>query len=981
MKTSIRAVFYACCTLIVAGLMQPMQAGTPNKLEQTTEAGYTYSYVPNDPTGMRIYTLENGIEVYLAQHTDEPVIATAIAFHTGGKNDPAENTGLSHYLEHLLFKGSTRFGTADYEKEKPYLDKISDTYDKLRDASTEDERLAIFEEIDSLSQLAAQYAIPNEYDRIVGQLGAENTNAFTSYDMTAYVNQIPTNQLQPFLRLEAERFRAPVLRLFHTELETVYEEKNRARDNENRRAYRQLSEALFPTHNYGQQTVLGRTEHLKRPDIRAIEQYYKTRYVPNNMRIFMVGDLEYTQTIEAVEQYFGDFQPKPLTEYDAPKEAPITARIEKTETGPGPENVLLGWRLPGSAHEDFPALMVLNKLLSSDAGLLSLNLNQKQRVLRSYAYINDMEDYSMLVMAGWPQQDQTLKEVEGLLIEQLDKIQQGDFDERLMESIILNEAVTEKRKQQSAYWKLYGAMMPVMQGVPYADVSRQFERLKAVTLEDVQRVGKQYLRDDNYVVIYKETGEHPDIPKIQKPAIQPLEINRDSYSEFAESVLTTDVANIEPEFIDFQEDIMRGDLKGRELLYRQNDENDLFTLYYYLDMGRLHDLEMALAARYLEYIGNEKMSAEAFKQEMFALGCDYGVAVRDKKTYVYLRGPQESFQDAHHHLRLLLSAPKADQEALDKLVKDIIKKRADRKKSKRAILYSGLANYALYGSNNPYTHRLSEDELLSMQAETLIDKLKSLLSYEHTIMYYGPTAFDAISSQLNETLEEAEMQRIPEAFDPKPQKQDQPRVLFAHYDMVQAQMMWVAPVMPWNSVMVGTMEMYEEYFSGSMHSIVFQEIRESKGLAYSAYAYLREPDRVNEDIISYAFVGTQADKVPDAIPAMQDILVNFHAAETNFKAAKAAALSQLRSHRSVRTAPFFDLMEARQMQIKAPMEKVRYEQMQGVSMEHIQRLHKAQLSDLQYTIVIIGDRNRLDMEFLESIGEFQEMDLEALFGY
>ncbi|MFW5658707.1 MAG: M16 family metallopeptidase [Bacteroidota bacterium] len=949
-------------------------------LETAEEGGFTYHYYPEDPVGLRIYELENGIKVYLARHIDEPVIASAIAFHTGGKDDPADNTGLSHYLEHLLFKGTTRYGTKDYEKEKVYLDQISDTYDELRGTESEQERDAIFARIDSLSQLAAQYAIPNEYDRIVGALGAERTNAFTSHDMTAYINQIPKNQLESFLMLEAERFREPVLRLFHTELETVYEEKNRAIDSEYRRAYEAMMRALFPTHNYGQQTVLGKTDHLKRPDIKAIERYYKERYVANNMHIFMVGDLDFTQTIKAIEAHFGEFEPGELQDYASPEEKPISGVIQLEESGPGPERVSLGWRLPAATHPDMPALDVLSSLLSSDAGLIELELKQPQRVLEAGAYLSEREDYSVFSMYGSPKEGQTLEEVEEMLTRLLRRIASGEVDEQLMKSIIINERVSETRKQESAWWKMY-SLLPVMSGVPYAQLATEVERLEQVSKADVQRVARTYLRPENYVVVYKRSGENTDLPKIKKPPITPVSIDRENMSSFAEELMNYDSPDIEPRFVNFSKDIQIDELNGRPLWYRKNDENNLFTLYVSIEMGERHDPMLPIAINYWQFLAPEGMTPEQYKQRMFMLGCDAGVSIGTRRSYVYVTGPSENMENALRLFTLKLKKPAPDPEALENLKKDILKERENAKKSKQTILYGGLKHYALYGKENPFNNKLSNDALQELEYTQLHQLLAKLLTVDQRIMYYGPKALAEFQTAAKPHFELLKESVTREEKTYTPLTTTQPKVIFAHYEMVQAQMLWLAPAMEWQPDQLGHMQMYEEYFSGSMNSVVFQEIRESKGLAYSAYAYLAEPDRPDEPVVSYAFIGTQADKVPDAVPAMQDILVNFRHSNVHFSAAKNAAIKKLRAKRSVRTQPFFQYLNAQDMELNQTPEELKFEQMQEVNLEDVQALHQKYLKDLNYTMVIIGDRERLDIEYLKSLGDFEEVDLETLFGY
>ena len=264
-----------------------------------------YETVEGDPMKSRIYTLDNGLKVYLTVNKETPRIQTYIPVRVGGKNDPAETTGLAHYFEHLMFKGSQNFGTTDYAAEKPLLDEIEALFEVYRNTEDEAERAALYHKIDSISYLASSYSIPNEYDKLMSLIGANGTNAYTSTDMTVYVEDIPSNQIENWARIEADRFMNPVIRGFHTELETVYEEKNMSLTNDFRKALEAMDGMLFPDHPYGTQTVLGTQEHLKNPSITNIKNYHKTYYVPNNMAICLSGDFDPDEMVGILEKYFG----------------------------------------------------------------------------------------------------------------------------------------------------------------------------------------------------------------------------------------------------------------------------------------------------------------------------------------------------------------------------------------------------------------------------------------------------------------------------------------------------------------------------------------------------------------------------------------------------------------------------------------------------------------------------------------------------
>ncbi|MEE1094725.1 MAG: insulinase family protein, partial [Bacteroidales bacterium] len=251
-----------------------------------------YETVENDPMKTRIYTLQNGLKVYMSVDKSEPRIQTYIAVRVGSKNDPKETTGLAHYFEHMMFKGTSNFGTTNWAEEQKYITQIENLYEVYRQETDKEKRNALYKQIDSLSYIASGFAIANEYDKMMSFIGSKGTNAATSNDYTFYQENIPSNQLENWAKIQADRFSNPVLRLFHTELETIYEEKNMSLTNEARKVREEMLKALFPSHPYGQQTTLGEAEHLRNPSLKNIREFHAKYYVPNNYCIAMSGDFD-----------------------------------------------------------------------------------------------------------------------------------------------------------------------------------------------------------------------------------------------------------------------------------------------------------------------------------------------------------------------------------------------------------------------------------------------------------------------------------------------------------------------------------------------------------------------------------------------------------------------------------------------------------------------------------------------------------------
>ena len=281
----------------------------------------------------KTFHLDNGLKVVMCEDHTQPEIYGAVYVHAGSKNDPADATGMAHYFEHIMFKGTDKIGTTNWEAEKVFLDSIDLMYDRLHETSDVAERHDIQQKINALSQKSAEYAIPNEVDVILTQMGGKRLNAGTSYDQTVYYNTFPSNQLSKWMDVYVERFRNPVFRLFQSELETVYEEKNMYGDSPIAAFQEYLFKETFGEHPYGR-PVIGYTEHLKNPQTSKMREFYNTYYVANNMTLILVGDFDINEVEPMVAEKFGTWRrgelPKEPT-YNLPRfNGPTVKEVKMT---------------------------------------------------------------------------------------------------------------------------------------------------------------------------------------------------------------------------------------------------------------------------------------------------------------------------------------------------------------------------------------------------------------------------------------------------------------------------------------------------------------------------------------------------------------------------------------------------------------------------------------------------------------------------
>ena len=549
------------------------------------EKHYTYDSVPNDPIHTRIYTLDNGLKVYLSVYKNAPRVYTSIPVRTGSKNDPHDATGLAHYLEHMLFKGTDKYGTKDFAKEQIELKKIDSLYDIYGKTTDTLQRKKIYHIIDSVSGAASKYAIANEYFKMMSNIGAKETNAYTFLEQTVYVNDIPANQLHKWLLIEGERYRNPVIRLFHTELEAVYEEKNTSLDDD----YEKMNEALFAglwqKHTYGTQTTIGTIEHLKNPSLKKIKEYLHTYYVPNNMAICLAGDLNPDSTIKWIDQTFGLLEAKPVPAFNPPAEDVIASPIVKNVTGPFPETMSLGFRLPGAGTKEADLLELMNEILSNGkAGLIDLDLVQKQKVLDANSQSLELKDYSAHIFSADPKDGQKLEDLKDLLLAEIEKVKKGNFPDWLLPSIISNMKLQQVKQYENNGGRVNDYAGAFIEGAKWDDYVNHIDNLSKITKQEIIDFSNKYY-SNNYVAAYKRTGEDNTAQKVDKPEIHPVETNRNDQSPFLVKIINTPADTIQPKFIDYNTDINKFIVrKNVPVFYSPNTESKTFTMYYILDM-------------------------------------------------------------------------------------------------------------------------------------------------------------------------------------------------------------------------------------------------------------------------------------------------------------------------------------------------------------------------------------------------------------
>lgn len=944
---------------------------------------YKYQTVDGDLMNARIYTLDNGLKVYLSVNKDAPRIQTYIAVRTGSRNDPTETTGLAHYLEHIMFKGTKTFGTTDYAKEAPLLDSIEAHYETYRTLTDPQARRQAYHEIDSLSQLAAQYFIPNEYDKMMSSIGAEGTNAYTSNDVTCYVEDIPANEVENWLKVESDRFQNMVIRGFHTELEAVYEEYNIGIAKDFRKVYTALFELLYPGHPYGTQTTIGTQDHLKNPSITNIKNYFNRYYVPNNTAICMAGDMNPDEVIALIDKYFGSWKPSTnLSRPEYPALKPLTASKDTTVIGQEAESLMMAWRFNGAADAQSDTLEVISKMLANGkAGLFEVNLEQKMLTGGIGAFNYSMTDYSGFIISGQPKDNQTLEELRPLILGEIANLKQGNFSDDLLPSVINNMKLSHYKSLKDNGYRADAFVDAFINGEEWADVSGRYARMEKMTKQQIVDFANRYL-GDNFVCVYKKMGNDTTLKKIDKPQITPIPTNRDLSSSFLQEITNTKTEPIQPRFIDFKKDLTVSSIKNLPLLYKHNDEDDLFTLAFCYDFGTEDVKGIDLVADYLYYIGTDKKTSAEIKQEFYKLACNYSLSASNNTLWVYLNGLNENLPQALALFEDFLKNAKGDTESYEQYVNLLMKNRADVKKNQNYNFYA-VRQYGQYGPYNSLRNALSEKELREGGAQMLPDMVKNLNSMEHTVMYYGPYTEKQLAALITKA------HKTPKKLNPVPQGKEYTlqttpsnEIYIAPYDAKNIYMVqFHNENRQWHPEEAPVKAVFNEYFGSSMNAIVFQELREARGLAYSASAYYNEPWRKTQPESFYTYIISQNDKMADCISVFNNIVDTIPQSQAAFDIARQSVTKKLQSQRTLRENVLYAYRNAQLRGIDYDIDEKIYNALPSLTLGDIVNFEQQNMAHKPYRYIILGDEKELDMKTLEKIGPVKRLSTEDIFGY
>ena len=945
-----------------------------------------FSFLFSNNLQVEQYKLENGMTVMLNEDKEASGVYGVVIVKGGGKQDPSDATGIAHYLEHMLFKGTTELGTVDFKKEKVYLDSIALLYDNLGLTKSEDKRLEIQKKINDLNLKASEYAIPNEFDRILEGMGGTGINAFTSNDVIAYFNQFPPHQIKKWLEVNSHRFINPVFRLFQSELEVVYEEKNRAMDNPFRKLIEEYFEHFWKKHPYGQQTVLGTVDHLKNPSLTKMREYYDKYYVANNMYLLLAGNFQSKNIKPHIESTFGRLKSGPNPKFVNVEEEPFNGReVVKNRLTPVRFGIL-GYRVPPNSHEDSEKIQVIKNLLNnrSSTGLLDrLSIENK---LTSSSAIDGFggSDHGSMAFIFIPKLVfQTFRGAENQVLKQIEKIKRGDFSEEFLESVKLSMIQDYETGLEDVSNRLSYALEVVNYNKTWEDIFNYPESIESIQKRDVVQIANKYF-NNNYLVYQSRMG-FPKKVKLDKPPFKAIKAkNSEKVSSYRKKLENLSEDKIEYNFINIERDMQYEEISDNYHLYHNmNPKNSIFTMKVEYGIGTKEDPALKYAAELGNMIGNEKYSFNVLKEELQKIGATINFYSSGDYFGLDIKGFDKNFEKTMNMAGDFLQNLKVRKEDKKKLKKLIQSSTLERMFEGRDASTKGnaLRDYALWGQNSNWLKRSTIKEVKKMDTDFLLEKISAAMKYETTIFFTGTLDFNVVKTSVKKNL--TLNNRLKKSSSPivYEQKLKNKNTIYFYNDKkaVQSQ---IHVLIPGSNMALDerlNSRTFNKYFGSGMSALVFQEIREFRSLAYSAYGVYQVPWYLDGEGHFRGYMGTQTDKTVDAIEAYLSLLRNMPEKPLRMEGIKSGLLQSL-----VTSKPNFRSLArtARNWKLQGYdsnpniLYKDNYE---SIDFKNVVNFYEKNLKDKPYTIAIVGNREKIDMQKLADFGELIEVDKNDIF--
>ena len=939
----------------------------------------------DNPLEVRQFELSNGMQVWLNRDSSQPIVFGAVVVRAGAKDCP--DTGLAHYLEHLLFKGTEEIGTIDYEAEKVWLDSIAVCYDRLAGTTDEGERKDIQKEIGRLSQKAAEYAIPNEFDRLIARFGGTGLNAATSYDYTYYYNTFSPQYIEQWAELNSHRMINPVFRLFQGELETVYEEKNRSADNTMQTPLFEMIKEFSGSNPYSYQ-VIGSTENLKNPRLGEMMAFFDKYYVGCNMGLILSGDIDEEGLEPLLERTFGR-----IRRGETPEKAPV-----EVEPFTGIRNVKIKAEIPlvkiavyafngpTDKDEDAPALDLATGLLTNGfgSGLLdSLTLGHKMLLggAQRLPLFNEMGIVGFAVVPNIP--FGSLPKAEKLCWEQIEKVRRGEFSDREVEALKFEAARNAEEMLETISGRSDQMVSVMSQGRSWDEYLAQVEAIRSITRDDIIRVANKYFTD-KYIRFEKVMGSYPK-DNIAKPDLEPVVPQHSGEkSEYAKRLEAMPVPEVAPRLLDMERDVDILDVTPHvKMYYKGNPVNDIFQLTIRVTRGSMEDPAVPFVASFLNTIGTDSMSIQQLSKAWQALGTTFYVSSGNHTFDLTISGFEDRLDESLDLLRHFIDHAKPDKDSFKEMLSNIDLNKKTFFTEGPSNIMSAMQQKVIYGDNSTYLTQLDKKGLKAVGIKGLMETFSDLMDHDYTVLYSGRKPAAEVAAALQRGLDLGRVTKTEDWKRVYNTRYDSPTIFF--YDLPSSRQALIVTYQAFDEPATGTdkaaLEVLGEYFGGGMFSLMFQEVREFRAMAYSAsgYTYAPSPAFEGDPSMFVTSLGTQADKSLSAMQLVDSLIHTLPLKENGLESARHSIQAKANNgYPTFRSLPETVATNVR-LGYKEDPDKEILENLSSIDASALRKYYEANVIPAPVVWILVGDRKALPMADIAAFGKIVELKKEDIY--
>lgn len=937
--------------------------------------------------------LDNGFTVYLDEDRSEPNIYGCVAVKAGSKHDPKDATGLAHYLEHLLFKGTTLFGTIAYEKEKEYIKKIEEKYELLRNTNQKKEQEKIHSEINELSKKAAEFAIPNEIDRMLSEMGGNSVNAYTSKDNVVFYNYFPTNQIDKWLEIYSQRFINPVFRLFNTELDAIFEEKNMEIDSMGEKLYSLFMKNVYKKHPYGQQSILGDIEHLKKPSISKMREFYDTYFVANNMALILSGDFDSEKIIPIIKEKFGKLKSNEIPEFKFEQEDDFKGRERVSKRLLPIRLGMMAFRAVPEGHDDEAALIMMSNVFSNSAntGLLD-KLTLDNKLVGATIELSLMKDAGTIVFNFLPKTFfQSLKNAERKILVEIEKVKKGEFSENILKGTKAEIKVEHELMLENNYSRADLFLSAFNEEKNWRDVFSFDNQLLNTTKEDIVRVANNFF-GKNYLVFQNKIG-FPFKKKFLKTSKSEIELhNKNKFSDFAENIQKQKTRNINSVFVNFAEATYNPEIDEKQdvlisdvfplvhLFYTKNKVNQVFDLSFEYRVGWKELPVLGKATEYLSMLGAGEDDFDTFRTKLQQIGSSVDVSCSKNFLMINVSGLDEHLEETLKLAKEFITKPVNNPDKLKKIIQaERLMRKLEGKEGDS--ISSALIEYVLYGEKSKYLNRISFAKTKKIKADELLKEIPKSFDYELDVHYCGTHEIKNIEDFVKECLPKEPTISVAPKPSEKRKEYEKDTLYFVSDKKInqsQVSIFIEGKINDEKERIIASA--FNLYFGDGLNSIVNQELREQKALAYSVHAKYYNPFFKTQNGHFEAFINTQGSKTIDAIKSFVELIDDMPKYPERIEGIRTKILNQIYADREwfrgvTSTVESWKLKGYKE-DPKKHIEQVYSE----LTFEDIYNFYEKNIKNNSKLITIVGNRKHIDdWEELKEYGKFIELKKSKLF--